>query len=118
MTSVPDVLPSSGGSNEPFRNAHRTFLESLAPRDRAALSACSSPDDLTKLLEALQNQATRIQKRSIGRCLTVFKNLNDKLQPYFDMLNVVAGANANSALAYGALRLILQVCARLDHQWL
>ncbi|KAI0187202.1 hypothetical protein EV127DRAFT_499283 [Xylaria flabelliformis] len=51
------------------------------------------------------------QKRRLPRCLTVIKKFNDRLQPYFDALNVLAGAEANAALAYGAFRTVLQLAS-------
>jgi len=102
-------LYGSPTSDEFFKNAQKAFLDTLGPKDRAAFSACSSSDELIKSLKELECQTKRIQKRSITQCQAVFKKLNDKLQPYFDALNVLGGADTTSAIAYGAFRVVLQV---------
>ncbi len=101
--------PAGSASHAPFENAHKTFLDTLAPKDRAAFSACSSSDEVIKSLEKLQYQTKGIRNKSLNRFQAVFQKLNDKLQPYFDALNVLASADTTSAIAYGAFRIVLQV---------
>ncbi|KAK4454446.1 hypothetical protein QBC34DRAFT_482279 [Podospora aff. communis PSN243] len=91
-------------TSSPRSRSH--FSPSLGPGDRAAFSACSSSDDLIKSLRNLEHHAKSIQKRSLTRCHAVFQKLNNKLQPYFDALNVLASADTTSALVYGALRVL------------
>jgi hypothetical protein len=115
MVLVPD-FPSSTDSSDFFTRVQKSFLDSLGPEDRAAFSACSSSDELIKSLKDLEHQSKSIQRRSLTRCQAVFQKLNEKLQPYFDALNVLASADTTSALAYGALRVIFQVsyCSRVQ----
>ena len=96
-------------SNEPFKNAHKAFLATLSAKDRASFPACSSPDDLIKTLQELECLSKEGQKRQLNRYLGVLKKLSDRLQPYFDALNVIASAEINAAVAYGAFRVVLQV---------
>jgi hypothetical protein len=104
-------------SNEPFENAHKAFFATLSSTDRARFrfSACSSPNDIEKCLREMECLSKQSQKRSLNRYLGVFKKLNERLQPYFDALNVIASVGDNVAFAYGAFRIVLQVRTSLAH---
>ncbi|KAK0627293.1 hypothetical protein B0T14DRAFT_563110 [Immersiella caudata] len=91
------IVPDSSIKNDTgefFISVQKSFLDSLGPEDRAAFSACSSSDELVNSLKELELQ-----------------RLNEKLQPYFDALNVLASADTTPALAYGALRVVLQLAS-------
>jgi hypothetical protein len=98
-------------TNQPFQAAHRTFLDSLSPEDRAKLDKIqtqhSTADDVVKTLRSIDGLAR--QKQGLLRCLGFFKDFNDRLKSYFDALNVVAGTQDCVAAVYGSLRIIIQV---------
>jgi hypothetical protein len=96
-----------------LEKARNEFLNTLSVEDRLTFSACSSPGDLIGFVEKLQAQSKRGQKRIFNRCLNAVKKLNHRLLPYFDALNVVAGADKTAALAYGGFRVVLQLASCL-----
>ncbi|KAI0556168.1 hypothetical protein F4679DRAFT_22557 [Xylaria curta] len=98
-------------SNKAFEDARKAFVATLQSNNEADFSPCSSPDDIVKTLRNFECLSKDNQKKRLPRCLTVIKKFNDRLQPYFDALNVLVGTDTNAALAYGAFRIILQLAS-------
>ncbi|KAI1740672.1 hypothetical protein F4680DRAFT_96419 [Xylaria scruposa] len=98
-------------SNKAFEDARKDFVATLQSNNEADFSPCSSPDDIIKTLRNFECLSRDNQKKRLPRCLTIIKKLNDRLQPYFDALNVLAGTDTNAALAYGAFRVVLQLAS-------
>jgi hypothetical protein len=96
-------------SNKAFEEARKNFVATLSLNNEANFSPCSSPDDIVNTLKSLEWLSRDKQRKLLPRCLAVIKKLNDRLQPYFDALNILASAETNAALAYGAFRTVLQV---------
>ena len=112
-----NVNHNSSSRNELFENAHKVFLACLSDKEKASFTTCSSPDELLATLGELKLLSTQRQKKTLNRCLDVVKKLNDRLRPYFDALNVIASAQDTAAFAYGAFRIVLEVCASSNSQF-
>lgn len=97
-------------ANKPFEDAYNEFRNALSKADQERLASTgpySSVDEVIGTLKSLRGQAR--QRRTIHKCLDIFKRLNDRLKTYFDALNVLAGCHEFAGLAYGSLRVVLQV---------
>ncbi|OAG03138.1 uncharacterized protein CC84DRAFT_960161 [Paraphaeosphaeria sporulosa] len=97
--------------NDIFEKVHDEFIDSLPGKERAYFSKCSSPEELLETLRNFKILSTKRQKKTLNRCLDVVKRFNDKLRPYFDAINVIASANDTVAVAYGAIRLVLELAS-------
>lgn len=93
-----------------FKNARDRFFQHLSSEERAAFTRINSPAELLLDFKRLQ---TFIKDDS--RWMKVFsavKNCSDQLQPYFDIVGIVIQSHPEwAAIAWGALRLVLQVKA-------
>ncbi|KAK6065944.1 hypothetical protein SCUP234_12307 [Seiridium cupressi] len=76
-----------------FNAAQDAFRATLSSKDCVHYTPASS----TELLSSLRQ----------------FKKLNSRLQTYFDALNVIASVDDTAALAYGAVRVVLQLACAL-----
>lgn len=93
-----------------FEDAYRCFFESLSPKDQLLYSPCASHDDFIKAMRKLEEFANRRRQQSGSRFLDRISKLSDRLQPFFGVVNIMIQSNPeNTALAWGALRFILQV---------
>lgn len=95
----------------PYQDAHKAFLANLTPEDRKkigiSVEKLTSAQDVIATLEHLGHQ--RSGKSGVPRYLNIFKELNDRLAPYFDALNTLAATNDLAAWFYGGFRLVVQV---------
>lgn len=96
-------------SDSIFKTAQEVFRATLSTKDQAQYAACDTPTELVQSLQNLEALTRQGQKRKLNRCLKVVEKLNTRLQIYFDALNVIAGVDDTAALAYGAVRIVLQV---------
>lgn len=103
------IYVSSSINNSVFVAAQDAFRATLSAKDQADYTTCDSPADLLSSLERLLTSTKRIQTSRLNRCVNVVSKLNSRLQSYFDALNVVFSVDDTAALAYGALRIVLQV---------
>lgn len=101
-----------------FRDAFDAFVKGLALKDQLRLSSATglptpessvSSQDVCEALKSLAGVAARGNKGTAQKSLASVKKFTDRLQPYFDALNSVAAGNNFASLAYGSLRLVLQV---------
>ncbi|KAK7941301.1 uncharacterized protein PG986_013688 [Apiospora aurea] len=92
-----------------FKAAQDAFRATLSAKDQARFVACSTPAELVISLQNLEALTRQGQKRKLNQCLKVVEQLNNRLQIYLDALNVIAGVDDTAALAYGAVRIVLQV---------
>ncbi|KAK8106842.1 uncharacterized protein PG998_008855 [Apiospora kogelbergensis] len=100
-------------SDSIFKTAQEVFRATLSTKDQARYAACDTPAELVQSLQNLEALTRQGQKRKLNRCLKVVEKLNTRLQIYFDALNVIAGVDDTAALAYGAVRIVLQLAAAL-----
>ncbi|KAK8129305.1 hypothetical protein PG999_001685 [Apiospora kogelbergensis] len=100
-------------SDSIFKTAQEVFRATLSTKDQAQYAACDTPTELVQSLQNLEALTRQGQKRKLNRCLKVVEKLNTRLQIYFDALNVIAGVDDTAALAYGAVRIVLQLAAAL-----
>ncbi|KAL5384577.1 hypothetical protein PMIN02_009202 [Paraphaeosphaeria minitans] len=105
------VSIDSSTKNDIFEKVHNDFIDSLPGKEKAFFSKCSSPEELLEALKNFKLLSTKRQKKTLNRCLDVVKRFNDKLRPYFDAINVIASANDTVAVAYGAIRLVLELAS-------
>ncbi|KAK8087899.1 hypothetical protein PG997_002860 [Apiospora hydei] len=96
-----------------FKAAQDAFRATLSAKDQARFIACGTPAELVVSLQNLEALTRQGQKRKLNQCLKVVEQLNTRLQIYFDALNVIAGVDDTAALAYGAVRIVLQLAAAL-----
>ncbi|KAI1325265.1 hypothetical protein F5Y16DRAFT_378365 [Xylariaceae sp. FL0255] len=91
-----------------FLKARDTFLLSVSASERQLYSKCSSSDELLKELESFAHL-----KNSHGRWSRCFKRIQkftDHLTPYFEVMELFVSSHPEwAAIAWGALRLILQL---------
>ena len=105
---------TSAGSDEAavFKHARDRFFQHLSSEDREAFTRINSS---TELLDDFK----RLQKfvKDDSRWMKVFsavKNCSDQLQPYFDIIGIITQSHPEwAAVAWGALRLVLQVWLHL-----
>lgn len=95
----------------PYQDAHKAFLANLTTEDqrkmRISVENLTSAQDVITTLEHLVTERSR--KGGLLRFVEIFKELNDRLVPYFDALNTIAATNDLAAWVYGAFRLVIQV---------
>lgn len=95
----------------PYQDAHKAFLANLTTEDqrkmRMSVENLTSAQDVITTLEHLVTERSR--KGGLLRFVEIFKELNDRLVPYFDALNTIAATNDLAAWVYGAFRLVIQV---------
>jgi len=96
-------------TNEAFDAAYERFINSLPEKDRERYALCASADDLLEGLTKLEVLSVKRQKTRSRQLLRGIKTFSDHLQPYFDTLGVLAQSNQYSCIAWGSLRLVLQV---------
>lgn len=91
-----------------FDAARNAFLASLSPQDRSLYSPCASFDELSKTVGELH----LIKERKIvgTKIFEVLGKIHDTLEPYFKVVGIFVSSRPEwAALAWGAIRLVLQV---------
>ena len=75
------------------------------------VAKCSSVDELLKSAKAIPRQ---LKPRSRGvSLLDGLERFTERLKPYFDVIGIIVQSNPEfSAIAWGAVRLVLQVGLR------
>ncbi|KAF3018203.1 hypothetical protein E8E14_012213 [Neopestalotiopsis sp. 37M] len=104
-------LPSINDSV--FVAAQDAFRATLSAKDQANYTTCASPADVLTSLQRLHTSTKHGQNSRLTRCFHVVSKFNGCLQSYFDALNVVISVDDTAALAYGALRIVLQMASAL-----
>jgi hypothetical protein len=113
IEAIKDPLTeSSGGSGVSdihiFRQAREAFLETLPENERIQFSACTSASVLLQDVQSFTG--FRKEHENWAASLRKVEKFSDHLQPYFEIANIVLRSNPEwSAIAWGALRLILKV---------
>ena len=74
--------------NSVFEAAYQSFLHSLPENERLQYSPCASAADLIHGLQKLDTLAKRGQKRLLTRFLSVIGKFSDKIEPFFDVINI------------------------------
>jgi len=94
-----------------FKEAQDTFLGSLSEEERKTFPTCRSADELLQSARELEVLAREQRK---GRALIVkIQKFSDKLSPFFKIIDIFCSTHPEWAnIAWGALRLILQVCIK------
>lgn len=115
LQSKPPSTPTASGSSpkvDPFVAARETFFVSLGPRERALFTPCTSVTDLLTCAREIPGQIQEKGLRvSMLDTLTRFAN---RLNPYFDVVGIFVQTHPEFAgLAWGAVRLALQVCEKI-----
>lgn len=92
----------------PFEQARDEFLSSLAEEDRVYYSPCASATDLETSVKGLSCFVE--QRLPNNRILDAIKRLNEGLEPYFKVVEILISSHPEcAALVWGSLRLIFQV---------
>lgn len=95
-----------------FKEAHQSFLRSLSPDERTLFSTCASAENLladARQLEIISKNRTR-GRRFMQRITAISKTL----VPYFEVVGITVQTTEYAALAWGGIRLILQVVKTLQ----
>ncbi len=88
-----------------FAEAKELFLSSVSPQERLQFSACSSGEEILTQINSFTTDPRR-RNKIVAR----IKVFSDLLGPYFDVLELVVSSHPEyAAVAWGALRLVLQV---------
>jgi hypothetical protein len=103
------LIFNSSTTNEAFQEAYGKFLDSLPKKEQARYSPCISADDLLDGLGKLEVLSTKRQKFRSRSLVRHVKEFSDRLQPYFDVVGILAQDNQYASIAWGSLLLILQV---------
>ena len=105
--SMLNVSCSTVANKNPFEQAIEQFHASLAPKERSLFSKCNSADELLSTVEDLEI----IKKsRESSRLVRRVKLFNDSLGHYFAVIDILVQSHPEyAALAWGAVRLVLQV---------
>jgi hypothetical protein len=90
-----------------FRAASQSFLNSLPPKERAQFEHCYSSDDLLKSIGKVAADKGEGRLRVHLKKVRLF---SERLEPYFETIGIIVQSHPEfAALAWGALRLVLQV---------
>lgn len=118
MASIPpppaDTSTSHNGkvNKDAYEDAYRRFYESLPPKERLLYLPCASHDDFINAMRKLEEVANKRRMRGGSRFLDRIARLSGRLEPFFEVVNIMIQSNPEyTALAWGALRFILQVWA-------
>jgi hypothetical protein len=99
-------------ANAIFEDVQTRFLASLPPRERKLFEHCSSPEQMvaeTSKLGVIADDRIR-GTRLIGKV----KGFTEKIKPYFKIIDIIVQSNPEyAAIAWGAVRLVLQVSSIL-----
>lgn len=115
-SSTPPPSPGAGTGqdgkikNQAFEDAYRRFFDSLSPEEQLLYSPCASHDDFIDAMRKLEEIANKRRKRGASRLFDRIAKMSYRLQPFFGVVNIMIQSNPEyTALAWGALRFILQV---------
>jgi len=108
MGSVGPPVPRQAADAEPlFKEATATFLECLSEEERLNFLSCSSPEALVANIAALYPKSRKSLADKTAQHVSSFSL---KLKPYFEILGIFVQSHPEwTALAWGAIRLILEV---------
>ena len=94
--------------NEAFDIAYQQFRDSLPEVERSLYAPCATAEDLLDGLAKLRVLSAMKQQHK-KRVIRTIKPFSERLQPYFDTVTIFAQSNQYACIAWGALRLVLQV---------
>ena len=95
-----------------FEAAYQSFLHSLPETERLQYSPCASAEDLILGLQKLDTLAKKGQKRRHTRFLSVIGKFSDKIEPFFEIINIFIQSKPEySAIVWGSLRLVLKLAS-------
>ena len=91
-----------------FLEAREKFLSSLSDPEHSLFRTCSSAEELFS--DVAKFAKFRLKHREWAKPLDRLKELSDRLECYFKVVDTfVQSSPEYSALAWGAIRLVLQV---------
>ena len=91
-----------------FLEARNAFLASLSKHEQSLVSECSSAEEL--LSEVAKLADFRSKHPTVAKPLDKIKKFSDQLECYFKAVDIFVQINPeHSAIAWGAIRLVLQV---------
>ena len=94
-----------------FSDARDSFLESLSEEERSLYSKCTSADDILQELRTFA--AFKQNHRRWSKPFNQLKTFAERLEPYFEIVSICIQSNPQwTAIAWGAIRLTLQVLPR------
>ncbi|KAI5864446.1 hypothetical protein GGS23DRAFT_596079 [Durotheca rogersii] len=73
--------------SDTFKSAYEDFLSDLSADDRARYNARCTPADLLDSLDKICGLSQRTQKRRFERTLSVISDFNDRMRPFFAILD-------------------------------
>lgn len=98
-----------------FLAARDRFLATLAEEDRVLFSPCASREHLLLGLQQLKATAHKFKRRKgmLG-LLDLIDSLAQRLQPFCSVIDTLVSSKPEvSALIWGGLKLVLQVCIKI-----
>lgn len=113
QTTTPGPL---GDSNDLFEKAKDSFLAVLSPGEIATLTSLTGPTTPDVLMDEAKRITERFKDKSRSfRAYAQVSAFGESIRPYFEVLGIVVSSHPTwAAIAWGALRLILQVSQRLS----
>jgi len=95
-----------------FIEARDAFVASLQPSERQRFAACASAEHL--ILEIQSIEALSRKPSLLRRAISKIKALDEVLCPYFESIGLFVQSHPEfAAIAWGALRLALQVGSKV-----
>lgn len=79
--------------NEAFDDARDRLPASLSDKERLLFSPCASAADLLNELQKLSFISKRNQRRHGAEILARIKSFSDRLQPFFEVINIFIQSN-------------------------
>ena len=107
MATASDTAELGSGESI-FAAAKDQFLESISEKERLRFAECTSVEQL--LAEVQTFNISKQDRRKHDIMIGHIHKFGASLQPYFEILNIVVQSCPEwSAIAWGAVRLVLQV---------
>lgn len=100
---------STAIDRSPFDEAYEQFLDSLPEKERVRYAPCATSQEFFSSLKNLQCLSGRRQKARSKKLIGIIEKFHNQLEPFFAVIGIYAQANQFACIAWGSLRLILQV---------
>lgn len=112
MQKLATNSPPPINENDIFTDVRDQFLSSLSISEQAQFAKCTSAAQLIKDIENFE--AVKKHPR-LKKCIKKIEKFGNSLQPYFKVVDTFVSSHPEwAAIAWGAIRLLFQVCNALN----
>jgi len=107
------TIPEHQTSQQVFLDAQNQFLGSLSANEYSFFKDCSSSGQL--IIEVNKFTNLKDRHKAWKKVVDVIKGFSERIEPYCKVIDTFVQSSPEiSALVWGSIRLILQVC-KLSH---